>query len=198
MSIMPRLAGMAILTGLFLGQSSWTGDARAADAPSTSKGIVDEVKLGVLAHDVGFLGNHREKGADVNAEVLFTAPSFLKILWSPRPQLGLDVNGSGGTDSFYAGLAWDYTVTQRVFGASDALFLQGSLGLAGQDGAIDTRDPHRKSLGSAVLFRESAEAGWRFSQPFSLSLFIDHISNAGIFKRNEGLTSVGTRIGYKF
>src|SRR5579862_7533788 len=47
-------------------------------------GFVDEVKAGVLAHDVSFLGHHTESGADVDLEMLFTSPDLLAILGSPR------------------------------------------------------------------------------------------------------------------
>jgi hypothetical protein len=52
------------------------GMAEPAVAPlPPPANIVDEVKLGVLAHDVGFLTHHVEEGQDVNLEVLFTSAS---------------------------------------------------------------------------------------------------------------------------
>src|SRR5258708_5388587 len=53
-----------------------------------SKGILDEAKVGVLAHDVGIFGSNVEKGAEVNGEVLFTSPDILKVIGTPRPTVG--------------------------------------------------------------------------------------------------------------
>src|SRR5258707_2792953 len=41
--------------------------------------IIDEVKIGGLAHDVTFGGRHVESGADVNIEMLFTPPDMLRV-----------------------------------------------------------------------------------------------------------------------
>ena len=52
------------------------------------------------------LGHPSETGADINFEVWFTAPAFLRILGLPRPHLGLSVNTAGATDYGYVGLTW--------------------------------------------------------------------------------------------
>jgi hypothetical protein len=60
------------------GSQSWK---RAAPGPAhADSGWIDEVKLGVLAHDIRFLGNHVEPGADINVEVLFPSPALLRVL----------------------------------------------------------------------------------------------------------------------
>src|SRR5437764_1156626 len=45
------------------------------------------MKLGLLKHDIGIFGHHKETGGDVNLELLFTSPDFLKIIGPPRPQI---------------------------------------------------------------------------------------------------------------
>src|SRR5260370_28080534 len=60
-------------------------------------GWIDEVKLGVLAHDIRFLGNHVEPGADLNVEVLFPSPALLRLLRAPRPHLALALNTAAAT-----------------------------------------------------------------------------------------------------
>src|ERR1043166_10041235 len=58
----------------------------AAPLPAAAQlKIVDEVKTGILAHDVGFLGHHLEAGPDVNLEMLFTPPDVLALIGSPPP-----------------------------------------------------------------------------------------------------------------
>jgi len=42
-----------------------------------ASGIIDEMKLGVLDHDVPIGGDNKECCVDVNGEVLFTSPNVL-------------------------------------------------------------------------------------------------------------------------
>ncbi len=159
--------------------------ARAAD------GIVDEVKGGVLAHDVPIGGHNKEDGADINAEVLFGSPSFLKWAFAPRPHLGVNINTSGDTSAAYFGLTW------QLFNISN-IYTNLGLGGAVHDGKLETNDTSRKELGSRVLFHESLEVGYQFVARQSVSLYIDHISDAGLTKHNDGLTNLGVRYGYGF
>jgi lipid A 3-O-deacylase len=163
--------------------------------------LVDEVKLGVLSHDVGFLGHHVESGADVNIEMLFTPPEILDFIGSPRPHIGADINTDGKTSDGYFGLTWGITLIQNLFAAGDGVFANGSLGGAVHDGSPLTgavQPPGRKLLGSRVLFRESAELGYQITPQVSVSAILDHISNANLAPRNAGITSAGARLGFKF
>ena len=160
--------------------------------------IVDEVKAGILAHDVGFLGHHLEKGPDVNLEMLFTPPDVLRIIGSPRPHIGADINTSGHTSDGYFGLTWGIMLIQSLFGAGDGVFVNGSLGGAVHDGYINSGPPDRKLLGTRVLFRESAELGYQLVPGISMSALLDHMSNANIGRHNMGITSAGARLGFKF
>jgi len=160
--------------------------------------IVDEVKVGVLGHDLGFLGHHLEAGPDVNLEMLFTPPDVLAIIGSPRPHIGADINTAGKTSDGYFGLTWGIMLIQSLFGAGDGVFINGSLGGAVHDGYIDSGPLNRKLLGSRVLFRESAELGYQINPAWNISAFLDHISNANLAPRNAGITSAGARLGFKF
>ncbi len=160
--------------------------------------FISELKLGVLYHDLPFLGTHKEKGADIDAEVLFASPDFLKVLLAPRPHLGISANTSGYTSQAYFGASWAWTLVHNVVSQGDGLFAGFSLGGALNDGKLRSQSPNRKSLGSHLLFRESLEGGYQFNSPFSLSVYADHISNAGLAKKNQGETNAGMRVGYKF
>src|SRR5207237_8630444 len=160
--------------------------------------IVDEGKAGILGHDVGFLGHHLEKGPDVNLEMLFTPPDLLALSASPRPHIGADINTAGKTSDGYFGLTWGIMLIQSLFGASDGVFINGSLGGAVHDGYIDSGPANRKLLGLRVLFRESAELGYQLNPAISVSALLDHISNANLGRHNMGLTSAGARLGFKF
>jgi lipid A 3-O-deacylase len=163
--------------------------------------FVDEVKIGVLAHDIGFLTHHVEGGADLNLELLFPSPDLLAIIGSPRPHIGADINTAGNTSDGYFGLTWGWTLLPSLFGGG-AVFTNGSLGGAVQDGFTGTKTsvapPGRKLLGSQVLFRESAELGYQITPIVSISAILDHISNANLAPRNAGITSAGARLGFKF
>lgn len=160
--------------------------------------IVDEVKAGVLAHDINLLTAHRERGADVNLEMLFAPPDLLAVLGSPRPHIGTEINTAGDTSDGYAGLTWGISLIQNLFRPGDYVFAEGSLGAAYQDGYIDSAPPGHKKLGSPVLFRESAEFGYQVTPAISVSTLLDHISNANLGRHNAGITSAGGRLGFKF
>ena len=165
---------------------------------AASAQLVDEVRLGVLAHDIGLFGGNAEDGVDLNAEVRFVSPSFLRWAFSPRPHLGVSINTNGATDQVYFGLTWTATLFRDVIVRGDGLFVELALGGAVHDGKIDTIRTDRKSLGSRVLFREAFEIGWAFTPSQSISLMFDHVSNANLADRNEGLDNFGVRYGMKF
>src|SRR5690349_20270685 len=87
--------------------------------------IVSEVRLGVLAHDVSFLGTHREGGADLNGEILFVSPipnsaitnipPLVRWMLQPRPNIGGDVNTAGATSQLYLGLVWTAPLAHGLF-----------------------------------------------------------------------------------
>jgi lipid A 3-O-deacylase len=172
-------------------------DMRAGPAHADS-GWIDEVKLGVLAHDIRLLGNHVEPGADINMEVLFPSPALLRVLGTPRPHLGLSINTAGATDYGYIGLTWRGRPWHRLLALPEGLFVAGNLGGGLHDGHLTSGPPDRKLLGSRLLFRESVEAGYQLTRRVSLSVMLDHLSNAGLVAHNQGLTNFGARIGVTF
>ena len=186
------------LTRLALGSLSIAWLVTAPLPAAAQLNIVDEVKAGILAHDVGFLGHHLEKGPDVNLEMLFTPPDLLAVIGSPRPHIGADINTAGKTSDGYFGLTWGIMLIQSLFGAGDGVFINGSLGGAVHDGYINSGAADRKLLGTRVLFRESAELGYQLMPGISMSALLDHISNANLGRHNMGITSAGARLGFKF
>jgi lipid A 3-O-deacylase len=171
----------------------------AASAPASAQSLISEMKFGVLAHDVGFLGDHKETGADVNFEMLFTPPQIFDIIGSPRPDIGATINTSGHTSDGYFGLTWGITLIQSLFGwGHDSVWLDGSLGGAVNDGYINSAPPGQKALGSPVLFHLSTELGYQFAPRLSISAYLEHMSNANLANHNAGITSAGARLGFKF
>jgi lipid A 3-O-deacylase len=180
-------------------QAAQTAQSTAQTPPSPAAvKILDEFKIGLLAHDVALFGHHRERGVDGNFELLFASPDILRYIWSPRPHIGVDANVNGKTTSYYAGLTWGGIFYQPGWNRDDGFFAYLAIGGSVNDGKISTTDPHRKSLGSHELFREGLDIGYRFNSIVSFSGFVDHISNANLANRNEGLTNAGGRVGFKF
>ena len=132
-----------------------------------------------------------EDGVDVNLELLFVSPDFLRFIWSPRPHIGGNINSRGDTSQGYFGLTWEWTLWRGLFAGF-------SFGGAIHDGELKTDEVDKKELGCRLLFRKSIEAGWRFADRHAVSLYLDHISNANICSRNEGLENFGVRYGYRF
>ena len=167
-----------------------TADAAHADDPALAA-WVNEVKLGVLYHDMDGLwsGFRREDGIDINGEIIF-APK-LDILWgSIRPVLGGSFNTAGDTSKAYADLRYQY---EHGSGA----FFGFGLGGAVHDGELHDTHEDRKALGTRFLFHTSLEAGYRFAGRHALSVYFDHISNASIGDENQGLDTLGLRYGYR-
>ena len=162
-----------------------------AALPRKSKGLISEIRVGFLAHDIGPFSRNEEDGFDGNFEVLFTSPSWLEKIWAPRPHIGLSVNSSGDTSQAYVGLTWEWRFWRNWF-------IDFSLGGSIHDGKKTTTRIDRKELGCRVLFRGSFELGYIFKERHSITGFLDHISNANICDANEGLESVGIRYGYRF
>lgn len=150
-----------------------------------------ELRLGVMAHDVGVFGTGKEQGVDGNVELLFQAPAFLEPIGSPRPHVGLSLNSAGDTSQAYAGLSWTWAPAQRWF-------VEFSFGGAIHDGKLSTSDLSRKELGSRMLFRESLSVGFRIDARNAVMVTLDHVSNARLAKYNEGLDTFGVRWGYTF
>jgi lipid A 3-O-deacylase len=170
-----------------------TGRAAELHEPRSGgwRSIFSEVRLGFLVHDEGPFSRNEESGYDGNLEILFASPRFLDIIWAPRPHLGLSVNSDGDTSQAYFGLTWEWTFWGNWFAGF-------SFGGSVHDGETTTDDLTRKELGCHLLFRESVEGGYRFNNRHSISLFLDHISNANICDANEGLENWGVRYGYTF
>lgn len=185
---------VAVAAGLLPGGAALAQVDPGEDTPKW----IDEVRVGLLAHDVGIGGHDKESGEDFNLEVLFPTPRLLVALGQPRPHIGASINTNRDTDQYYFGLTWTLTVIEGLFRPQDGLFVALSLGGAAHNGRLGESDPDRKALGSRLLFRESVEIGYRLDRWISVSVMLDHVSNARLADHNEGLTSIGGRLGFRF
>jgi lipid A 3-O-deacylase len=161
-------------------------------------GVVDEFKAGVLAHDIGFLGDSVEGGADIVGEVLLKSPDFLRVIGAPRPTIGGSVNTNGKTDYLYFDMTWTATVWRQTPQQGDGIYLGAFVGGALHDGRLNERDDGNKDLGTRALFHLGVEAGYQITPIYSIELYFSHLSNAFTSSQNPGLNNVGVRAGFKF
>jgi hypothetical protein len=165
--------------------------AHAQPSDIWTRSILDEVRLGVLAHDIE--PNPNESGVDFNIELLFKRPtatyrsSLANILLRPRFHVGTSINLDGDTSQLYAGLTWDMPLAPKWS-------LEVSFGGALHDGPTDGSGSF--SYGCALNFRESISIGYEVSNRWRVYGTVTHMSNAGLCDFNSGLTSAGVRFGY--
>jgi lipid A 3-O-deacylase len=162
-------------------------------APALADGLVQELKLGVLDHDVpGLWSGFRAESSsvDINVEALLS-PSVPFLGGTVRPAIGGTINTVGATSHAYVDARWQYEMPSGIF---------FGLGIGGaiHDGQLKFEDWDRKALGSRVLFHIPLEIGYRFDAHNSLSAYFEHTSNAYIVSPNEGLDRLGVRYGYRF
>jgi hypothetical protein len=180
----------AFLWGVFI--SLLALPAVAEERPRAGA-LISEVKIGAQVHDMPFMwsGFHVESYAvDLNLEVLF-GPGW--GLWGGtlRPALGATINFNGDTSKAYLDARWE-----RDF--ANGTFLGLGLGIAIHNGETFTPDPEAKELGRRVLFHPNVEIGKRLDEHRSLSVYFEHISNASMASKNQGLDTLGIRYGYRF
>ncbi len=164
-----------------------------ASVPALAAGLVDELKIGVLAHDVPDLwsGFQAEPDSvDINVEALLS-PSVNFAGGTLQPALGASINTAGSTSKGYLDARWQYET-------ASGLFFGLGVGAAIHDGQIKLDDWDRKAFGSRVLFHIPVEIGYRFDAHNSVSAYFEHISNAYTVFPNEGMDRLGVRYGYRF
>jgi len=187
---MPRLP-MILAAAMLISLGS---AARADDAgPGSGGGLVSELKLGALYHDVPGLwsGFSLEKPTvDGNVEIDFR-PIYQGASMSLLPALGATINPDGDTSHVYADIRWKLS-------PNPMWYVTFGFGAAFHNGFIETTDPYRKALGSRLLFHPSLEVGINLDQHDSLSIYFEHMSNADTQTYNEGMDDLGVRYGYHF
>jgi len=151
-----------------------------------------EVKAGLLYHDMDHMwsGSRREDGVDFNGELIF-APKFAFLGGAFRGALGASLNSNGDTSKAYLDLRYMYEFLNGIF-------LSAGSGGAVHNGDLTGGDPDKKALGTRFLFHTALEGGYRFAAHHAVSVYFDHISNAGLADHNQGLDTLGLRYGYRF
>jgi lipid A 3-O-deacylase len=168
-------------------------------AAPAQAGPLEQLRLGILAHDVNNLGDgDKESGADLEFEALFRKSHALRFLGAPRVQATFALNTAGDTNFGGAGLSWDRRFSPRWYG-------ELQFGFAYHDGVVDeppgpAGDRERENrliLGSRVLFRWSAAVGRRLDERWNVAVEWVHLSNGDVLGDglNEGINAAGQRFG---
>jgi lipid A 3-O-deacylase len=179
----------------------------AALSASASAQAVDEVRLGVMAHNVCVLdcdNADKEDGPNISGVIVFSSPDFLNLVWSPRPYVVGSVNTAGDTSFGGAGLHWNWDF-------AEGWSLEPGFGYAVHDGELDfpfpQGDPRNNPiseskvfLGSRDLFRTSLSLNRDLAGPWGVQLMYEHLSHGQILGngRNQGLDNIGVRVRYTF
>ncbi len=167
--------------------------ALVPESSALADGLIEELRFGVLAHDVPDLwsGFRAEPSSvAINVEALLS-PSVAFLGGAIRPAVGASINTEGGTSNIYVDARWQYETPSGIF---------FGLGVGGtvHDGQLELKDFDRKALGSRVLFHIPLEIGYRLDAHNSVSAYFEHMSNAYTVDPNEGLDRIGLRYGYRF
>src|SRR5262249_38556604 len=140
-------------------------------APMVSDPFIDELRLGVYAHDPS---SPEAGSADLNVEVLFAKPwGTAAEWWLPRPAVGATINFDGKTSIGYLDARWQYNIT-------DWSFLELGFGGSVNNGNEGHEDDDMNPLGCHLLFHESASLGINITSNWRLMGTIEHSSNAGL------------------
>lgn len=160
--------------------------------PARADGILHELKVGVLKHDMDNLwsGFKREHGWDLHVDAIFS-PSLPHIGGTVRPHAGFTLNNQGDTNMVFAGAVLEWNL-----GAG--FFVSAGIGAALHDGETETRQSDKKELGSRILFHIPFEAGYAITDKHRVSAYFAHVSNGFLASPNEGMDQLGLRYGYKF
>lgn len=181
--------------------------ALVATAAPAQADVLEEVRVGVLAHNICVTdckNADKEDGPVVEFQVNFTTPGFLEWAASPSPYIVASVNAAGETSFAGVGLDWRWEF-------AEGWALEPGVGYVVHNGdinnpyangtpeAADYFDEHLL-LGSEDLFRTTLGLTREFSGPWEAQVFFSHLSHGQILGqgRNQGLDQLGVRLGYRF
>lgn len=175
-------------------------------APAAQAGV-DEIHVGVMAHNICVTdckNAFKEDGPNVEFQVSFDSPSFLRWAFSPQPYVMASINTAGDTSFGGVGLEWRWDF-------AEGWALEPGFGYVIHDGETNNPYPNGSPeaaafaeehvlLGSEDLFRTSLGLTRDFAGPWEAQIFFQHLSHGQIVGdgRNQGMDQIGVRLGYQF
>lgn len=125
---------------------------------------VSEFRAGFYAHSVDEAGSNGQEPnfanwEDVTFEVLFRSPDIDVFRWigSPKPNVGATISLVNKESMVHLGLTWQVPIFDSPF------FVEGTLGGALHNGAMNGATLPMRNLGCSLLFYQSAGIGWNVS-----------------------------------
>lgn len=192
----------AAVLALILAVACAPAQAQSLLSPEPFAGVVDEIRIGLHAHDVNYTLFPKpweltlNQIEDVSFDVLFTSPDLDVFRWigSPRPDLGVTINLDGQDSLAHFSLTWQLPIFDTP------LYVEGAFGGAIHNGYLtNSPDPTRYSnFGCRVNFYERYGVGAHVSDTMTATLTYEHTSNNGWCDMNQGLSNLGLRLGWKF
>mgnify|MGYP000424581419 CR=1 FL=1 len=176
-----------------------TGMARAQ--------IVDEFRVGIAMHDFEINpDDRRESGVDIQPQIVFGSPGFLRWAFEPQPYLMMSINSDQETNWAGGGILWK----KPLF--SEQWFWEIDGGVVYHDGRTDLPPPwmpverqyvldHEITFGDEWLFQFMAGAGRELNEDWDVQVYFEHLSTGQVFgdsSKNEGIETIGVKFGYKF
>lgn len=194
--------------------------AAAAISFCAAPALAAEAWVGVLRHDVTFIGEAVglgaagvEDGWNIHAGVRSERVDSLRLLARPYVYGFVAVNTGGDTSYGGVGLGWKFDVA-----GPGGLYIRPGIGLVvhdGEDELPDFRVPglspaeiqrrvalrdEKIEFGSKVLFQPEFSVGYQFDDSWSAELSYVHLSHGQILGsgKNQGLDEIGVRVNRRF
>ena len=178
----------------------------ALAAPASAQ-LIEEARLGVMQHNICVIdckNADKEDGPNIEAELVFASPDFMRYIASPRPFIIGSFNTAGNTSYGGFGLMWNWDFAEKWS-------LEPSLGYVIHDGATESPfpqgDPRSAAFardnilfGSEDLFRTGLALNRDIGPNWGLQVQYDHLSHGQILGngRNQGVDSIGLRAYFRF
>ena len=195
------LAGLCALGGI--------AHAALADDTSNRKWL-EEARIGLFQHNTCVLectdsnkNINKEDGPNIEGELVFASPKFLKRLWQPRPYAVASINTAGATSHAGVGLHWNLKLGGKFS-------LEPGLGYVLHDGAKEVPyprfDPRNVTFneenvlyGSRDVFRTSLSLTYDITPKIAAQLTFEHLSHGHIIGsgHNQGLDNLGVRLAWR-
>ncbi|HVY88981.1 MAG TPA: acyloxyacyl hydrolase [Hyphomonadaceae bacterium] len=176
--------------------------APVALAPEASA-QVDSVRLGVMKHNICVTdckNANKESGVNIDGELRFASPDFLKWAFGPHPYVMGSVNTDGNTSFGGVGLEWDLNFAGKWH-------FEPGFGYIIHDGSVQNKYPSGTQaavdysadhvlLGSRDLFRTNLSLTYDLSETWAIQGMYEHLSHGQILGhgRNQGLDEIGVRL----
>lgn len=162
---------------------------------------VAEVRGGLIYHNIGIVKKQggKEKGPDIEGQVIFNQLESLTWLAKPRPIVALNLNLAGETSFAAIGLNWDIKASENwVFSPSFGYSVHNADPLTNpytpaQSVPRQKFDDEELALGSRDLFWTSLAFGRRISDDTKVFIAYEHLSHGQVLGKgvNQALDNIG-------